>query len=81
MVRLRYNDQCGLLWTEWFTVGPNYVIRGVINKENNYYEIRQFDNTLVNSGNAKTLRQAKTKIKELLVHNGVNFIGEIRSKT
>lgn len=80
MVRLRYTDQYDLLWTEWFTAGPNYVIRGVINKPNNYYEIRQFDNTLVTSGTAKSLRQAKSKVKELLQESGVNFEGEIRSK-
>lgn len=80
MIRVKYTEVYGLLRTDWFTVGPNLVIRGVINTTNNYYELREFDNKLITSGTAKTLRAAKTKVKELLQEAGVNFGDEIRRR-
>lgn len=81
MTRVKYNNIQGLLVTDWLTVGPNMIIRAVINPSNYYYEIRQFDSTRVLGGYAKNLRQAKTIIKSELTKSGVNFTGEIRSRS
>lgn len=80
MIRIKYTEVYGLLRTDWFTVGPNMIIRGIINLENNYYEIRQFDQSLVTYGKARSLRQAKDFLRRGLTSSGVNFDGEIRKR-
>lgn len=68
------------LHTDWFTVGPNKVIRGIIDTNSDKFYIREFDSSLVISGQAKDLRQAKALVKKHLRESGVNFTDEIRSR-
>ena len=78
MIRLKYTEVCGLLKTDWFTLGPNLIVRGVIDLENNNFIVHSFDSDNIYTGQAKDLRQAKSKLKTQLKRVGVNFEDEIR---
>ncbi len=80
MVRLKYTALDNLLYTDWFTLGPNFVVKGIINTRTYHFQIVEFNSELVYEGQAKDLRQAKAMLKNQLVSAGVNFEGEIRSK-
>lgn len=79
MTRLKYYKRDELLYTDWFTVGPNFIVRGIINTKTNTYQVIEFDSELVNDGQASNLRLAKDRVRALLIKAGVNFEGEIRS--
>jgi hypothetical protein len=81
MTRLKYFNTDDLLYTDWFTIGPNLVIRAIINIKTHTYQIIEFDSEMVLEGKAKNLRQAKDKVKTELVKCGVVFDGEIRRRT
>ena len=78
MTRLKYYSIDTLLYTDWFTLGPNLIVRGIINTETFTYQIVEFDSELVSEGKADNLRQAKSMMKNTLLKAGVNFEGEIR---
>ena len=78
MTRLKYYNDGELLTTDWFTIGPNLVVRGTINTKTFQYTIKQFDSQQVMSSTAKNLRDAKDKLKKELIKSGVIFDGEIR---
>jgi len=78
MVRIRYNQIGDLLYTDWFTIGPNHVIKGIININNNTYQVIQFNTDVVAEGSCPNLRAVKFKLKQVLAQAGVNFDGEIR---
>jgi hypothetical protein len=63
--------------TDFFTVGPNQIVRGLINPDFSY-SIHDFDADILYSGKASSLRAAKAKVRELLILCGVKFNGEIR---
>jgi len=81
MTRIKYMSQYGLLWTDWFTVGPNIIIRGVIDTTNFRYEIREFDSSIVMDGTGDSLRHCKELIRQGLIDSGVKFDGEIRRRS
>lgn len=80
MVRLKYHTLAkdNLLYTDWFTVGPNYVIRAIINTETLTYQIYEFNSEIVIEGQCSSLRQAKDTVKKKLIGAGVVFGDEIR---
>lgn len=80
MVRIKYNQIDSLLYTDWFTLGPNFIVRGIINTETFTYQILELNSELVLEGRARNLREAKTIMKNKLSSIGVNFEGEIRSR-
>jgi hypothetical protein len=81
MTRLKYYSSApGLLYTDWFTLGPNLIVRGIINLDTYTYQVYEFDSEMMSHGEAPNLRVAKEKLKELLVTCGVNFDGEIRKR-
>lgn len=79
MVRIRYTPSGAVLQTDWFTIGPNFIIRGQIDTETSYFSIIEFNTTVVYHNRARSLREAKHLLKKALVSAGVNFEGEIRS--
>lgn len=80
MTRIKYSNVDNLLYTDWFTLGPNLVIRAIINTKTYTYQIIEFDSELVVEGKARSLRHAKDIVKTQLTKCGVVFDGEIRSK-
>lgn len=80
MTRLKYYGVDDLLYTDWFSIGPNLIIRATINTKTFKYHISEFDSEVVLEGSAKSLRHAKDTIKTQLINCGVVFDGEIRSK-
>lgn len=79
MTRLKYYSSVpDLLYTDWFTVGPNLIVRGVINTKTLQYYVYEFDSEMILEGQASKLRIAKEQIKVNLAKVGVNFDGEIR---
>lgn len=78
MVRIRYYPIDNLLYTDWFTLGPNFVVRGIINIDNLTYQICELNTELVMSGAGYDLRNVKSLMKTELNKIGVNFEGEIR---
>jgi hypothetical protein len=80
MVRLKYVELGNLLYTDWFTLGPNLVVRGIINTSTFKYQIVEFNTDVSAEGQASNLRNAKRQLKTVLSKAGVNFEGEIRNK-
>lgn len=80
MTRIKYHQRDNILYTDWLTIGPNLVVRGMINKTNYTFSIYQFNSEPVYEGQASNLRIAKDTIKKQLVSAGVIFDGEIRKR-
>lgn len=80
MTRLKYYSVAGVLVTDWFTIAPNLIIRGVINSLSLEYFVQEFDSGQMKEGKADSLRSAKATVKKLLLEAGVNFDGEIRKR-
>ena len=76
--RIKYNRVANLIYTDWFTLGPNFIIKGIINKDTYKFQVVEFNSELVFEGQGNNLRDAKTKLKETMINAGVNFTGEIR---
>lgn len=81
MVRIKYSEAPDLLYTDWYTIGPNFIVRAIINTKTFTYQIVEFDSELVYDGQASSLRQAKDIVKNKLIEAGVNFEGEIRNRS
>lgn len=79
MTRLKYYEVGDLLYTDWFTLGPNFIVRGIINTTTLSYQIVEFNTDVVSEDKARSLRELKTKLKSQLSAAGVNFTGEIRN--
>lgn len=80
MTRLKYYSVDNLLYTDWFTLGPNLIVRGIINTGTFSFQIYEFDSEMVFESQAKSLREAKSLMKKQLLKIGVNFDGEIRRR-
>lgn len=80
MTRLRYYKIGSELITDWFTIGPNKIIRGVIDTTTNTIRVVEFDSGILLEVRTKNLRQAKTLLKHSLSISRVNFDGEIRKR-
>jgi hypothetical protein len=78
--RIRYSEYENLLQTDWFTVGPNLVVRGIIDTKDFTYRVTQLGGELVVGGGCSNLRDAKSALKLALSGAGVNFVGEIRNR-
>lgn len=78
MVRLRYYSTENLLYTDWFTIGPNLIVRGILNTDTYHFQICELNTEMVYEYQGKNLRDAKTTLKNKLIDIGVNFDGEIR---
>lgn len=76
-----YNFINNVLVTDWFTVRANYIIRGKINLQYNYYYIEEFDETRVLTGHAKDERTCKSNLRSALIDAGVILGNEIRRTT
>jgi hypothetical protein len=79
MVRIKYDSVDNLLYTDWFTIGPNLIVRGIINTLTFQYQVIEFNTDVVAEGQASNLRNAKHQLKNVLGKAGVNFEGEIRN--
>lgn len=80
MVRIRYWRIGNVLYTNWITLGPNLVVRGIVNSTSNRYMIVQFDEEIVAEGEGANLRHAKAIVRDRLIEAGAVFDGEIRSR-
>lgn len=80
MVRIRYWRIGNVLYTGWITLGPNLIVRGIVNTKNHKYMIVQFDEEIVVEGEGANLRHAKSIVKNKLIEAGAVFDGEIRSR-
>jgi hypothetical protein len=78
MVRIRYYSVGNLLYTDWFTLGPNFIVRGIINTENLTYQICELNSEIVIEGTGYNLRNVKSIMRAEFVKMGLNFEGEIR---
>jgi hypothetical protein len=79
MTRLKYYQTGDLLYTDWFTLGPNLVVRGIINTSTFSYQVIEFNSEVVSEGtNFRDLRTVKSILKAQLLSAGVNFTDEIR---
>ena len=76
--RLKYYTAGKLQFTDWFTIGPNLIIRGYIHTESYRFYIVDFAADVMFESQADNLRQAKTLLKQQLALAGVSFTGEIR---
>jgi hypothetical protein len=72
----KYND---ILVTDWFTIGPNNIVRGIVTPSDNSYSVITFDSQVVYEGTTPSLRNTKETVRLLLSKLGVKFEGEIRS--
>lgn len=81
MTRLKYSEVGNLLYTDWFTLGPNFIVRGIINLTTHTFQIIEFNTDVVYDGQARSLRESKAKLKSQLITAGVNFTDEIRKST
>jgi hypothetical protein len=79
MTRIKYSRKGSVLVTDFITIGPNSVVRGVILSDFVYY-IYTFDADVMYSGQSSNLRNAKAKIKQLLLSCGAKFKEEIRNR-
>lgn len=80
MTRLKYNEVGNLLYTNWITLGPNYIVRAIINTETFHFQIIEFNTDVVFEGSGKTLRESKSLVKKALAAAGANFSDEIRKR-
>lgn len=71
----RYGDQ---LMTDWFTVGPNLIIRGIIYLSTNQISIVEFESEVVVLEPSSNLRAAKSLVRKRLLQSGVKLGEEIR---
>lgn len=78
MVRLKYYKLGNNLYTDWFTVGPNFIVRGCISLDNYNVSINEFNSSIIVSANSDNLRKSKYLVKKKLSEVGVIFDGEIR---
>lgn len=78
MTRIKYTELGNLLYTDWFTLGPNFIVRGIINTTDNIYQIVEFNTDIVDEGYCNSLRHTKDSLRQALIKAGVNFEGEIR---
>lgn len=76
--RIRYYELTDELVTDWFTVGPNLIVRAWIIPSKNLYHIRTFDAEVLHTGTCSNLRYVKSKVRKLLVEVGVKLGEEIR---
>lgn len=80
MVRIKYIELGNLLYSDWFTVGPNKIVRGIINTDTFTYQVIEFNTDVVAEGKGINLRDAKYLVRDSLIGAGVNFEGEIRTR-
>lgn len=80
MTRVKYSKYNDILVTDFITVGPNDIIRGVITQTFEY-SVNNFDGDILEKGQASNLRNAKSKVKALLKKYGARFDNEIRQTT
>lgn len=80
MVRLRYRRIGHTLYTDWLTLGPNMIVRGIVNSKTLKYMIVQFNTEIVAEGEGADLRHAKSIVRRRLEEAGLNFDGEIRNR-
>jgi hypothetical protein len=80
MTRLRYYSVSDVIYTDWFTIGPNLIIRAIINTETFKYQITELNTDVVYEGKGKDLRSAKAQVKSAMLKAGVNFSEEIRKR-
>lgn len=78
MTRIKYYERGEELVTDWYTIGPNLVIRGVIDTKSFTYSIIEFNSSILISGSTDNLRSAKSSLKNNLKLSGVQFFDEIR---
>lgn len=76
--RIKYYSQDYGLVTDWFTVGPNLIVRGMINPYDFQYNVITVEGNMLVSTNAHSLREAKSSIRKNLISLGVKFEDEIR---
>ena len=75
--RSKYYPYSDTLMTDWFTVGPNLIVRGVITT-NNTWSVMTFDSDLIVSGASSNLRYAKIELRKQLILSGVKLGEEIK---
>jgi hypothetical protein len=83
--RIKYYQYSDTLMTDWFTVGPNLIVRGVIEKRdcsqsNSGYIVRvvTFDSEVVYTDSKFNLRSAKLLVRKQLILSGVKLGEEIK---
>ena len=80
--RIKYTEMLGgTLLTDWFKVGPNYILRGQITRQHNgQFEclVLEFDSSLVKFKSESSITKAKRTLRQLLIEAGVKFDNEIR---
>ena len=79
MIRIKYSRYGETLMTDFITVGPNNIIRGLINPDFSY-SIHTFDADIIYSGKASSIRAAKTIVRRLLKECGAKLDNEIRPR-
>ncbi len=80
MKRIRYRRFADFQFTEWFTIGPNLIVRGVITPEF-VVSVMTFEEELLFKDQASNMREAKAKLRALLIQAGVKLEDEIRHTT
>jgi len=80
MVRIKYSEVGDLVYTDWYTVGPNFIVRGIINIKTFTFQVIEFNTDTVSEGQGNNLRHTKNMLKNTLSNVGVNFTGEIRKR-
>jgi hypothetical protein len=78
MTRIKYSRFGGSLVTDFITVGPNSILRGIVLSDNSY-RLCTFDAEVIASGQASNLRNAKIAIRKLLLQHGAKLNTEIRN--
>lgn len=76
--RIKYYQYGDTLMTDWFTVGPNLIVRGVINTLDNSISIVEFDSEEISRQPTRSLRSAKSLVRKKLLEVGVKLGEEIR---
>jgi hypothetical protein len=78
MTRIKYSRFGNLLVTDFITVGPNNIVRGVIDS-GFIYSLSSFDGEIISKGQASNLRNAKIAVRKLLLQHGAKLNTEIRN--
>lgn len=81
MTRIKYERMQNTLVTNWLTVGPNQIIRGVIHPDNTIDIVDIQSNILKSISNISNKRKAKDLLKKELRSFGFNFEEEIRNNS
>lgn len=76
--RIKYYSYGSDLMTDWFTISPNLIVRGIIHTETNQYTVVEFDSEIVKTDQASSLRSAKSSVRRKLLELGVKLGEEIR---